>query len=56
MRITGMMAIGNGESCSFCHKILDDRIEKDMIIKHLFGEHKSELFAKLCSENNIGTN
>lgn len=47
MKTTGFLSVGNGEKCPFCNKILDDRIEKGMIQRHLFSKHKNEILNKL---------
>ena len=44
------IAVGNGEKCPFCDKILDDRIKKGMIEKHLFDKHPKEMKERLFPE------
>lgn len=43
MKITGMLAVGNGEKCPFCDTILDDRIKGKEIFEHLKKCHPKEL-------------
>jgi hypothetical protein len=51
----GMIAIGNGEPCPFCGKILDNRPEMkgEDIQKHLFKFHEKEVLEKLFPKKNV---
>lgn len=48
-KITGYLAIGNGEPCPFCGVLLDSRPDHkgEDIQKHLFENHKKEVLEKL---------
>ena len=48
MNITGMLAIGNGEKCPFCEKIM----EKDTdTVKHLLDNHAKQTMEVLFEDN-----
>ena len=55
MKITGKLAIGNGESCPFCGILLDSRPDHkgEDIKKHLFEKHKEELITKLFPKEKL---
>lgn len=48
-KITGYLAIGNGEPCPFCGVLLDSRPDHkgEDIQKHLFENHKKKMLNKL---------
>lgn len=46
MKITGMVAWGNGEPCPFCGEMVPD----EQHMEHLFQEHKKEMNEKLFAE------
>jgi len=52
-----MIAIGNGEPCPYCGKIMkENKIDKKPVLEHLFDKHKDEtltqLFHKTKEKNN----
>jgi hypothetical protein len=44
MDITGLMAIGNGEKCPFCEKIMDKDTDS---VKHLLDNHAEQTMETL---------
>ena len=44
MNITGLMAIGNGEKCPFCEKIMDKDTDS---VKHLLDNHAEQTMETL---------
>ena len=48
MEITGMLAIGNGESCPFCNQIMTTETNT---LSHLLNNHPDETFAGLHPED-----
>ena len=44
MNITGMLAIGNGEKCPFCDKIMEEDTDT---VKHLLDYHAEQTMETL---------
>ena len=49
MNITGLIAIGSGEKCPYCERIVTEKTE---ILKHLIYEHPAEVEDALFKEEN----
>ena len=49
MNITGMIAIGNGESCPYCNKIMEADTDS---VKHLLDHHAEQVMGELFGDNN----
>ena len=47
MSITGMLAVGNGEKCTFCELIVNKDTD---ILKHMLHNHPQELSKELFKE------
>ena len=47
MNITGILAIGNGEKCPYCDKIMDRDTDS---VKHLLDNHAKETMEALFNE------
>ena len=53
MDITGMIAIGNGEKCPYCDKIMK---EEEDTVKHLLNNHAKQTMEALYNDNNNSIN
>ena len=49
MNITGMLAIGNGEKCPFCDKIMEKDTDS---VKHLLDHHAEQVMGELFDDKN----
>ena len=52
-KMLGMLAIGNGEKCSFCKLIIDEDID---VLKHFMKYHEKELLKTLFGGEDDGSN
>ena len=50
MEITGMLAIGNGEKCPYCDRIITEDFD---VFKHMTECHEKELMEALFKTNAI---
>ena len=48
MNITGLVAIGNGEKCPYCDKIMEEDTDT---VKHLLDNHAKEVMEELFEDN-----